>query len=263
MLTYPAINPIAFHLGPLAVHWYGIAYLFGFVSALVLGLYRAKRSNGLWTSDQVNDLVFYCALGVIIGGRIGYMLFYDFSGFLAQPLTLFKVWQGGMSFHGGFVGVVVAVFLFGRKTHKTMLSLGDFVAPLVPLGLAAGRAANFINGELWGRVTTCPWGMVFPFAGPLPRHPSPLYECLMEGVLLFVILWWYSRKPRPVGATSGLFLIFYGVFRIIAECFRQPDIQLGFLAFGWLTMGQLLSVPMIALGIYLYWRAHAPRVLKK
>lgn len=254
MLTYPAINPVAFHLGPLAVHWYGIAYLFGFVSALYLGAYRAKRSNGAWTYDQVNDLVFYCALGVILGGRIGYMLFYNLPELLADPWSLFKVWQGGMSFHGGLMGVVLALALFAYRNHKDILTLGDFIAPLVPLGLMAGRLANFINGELWGRVTTMPWGVVFPNAGLLPRHPSPLYECLMEGLLLFLILWSYSTKVRAKGATSALFLIFYGLFRIIAECFRQPDVQLGFLAFDWVTMGQLLSIPMIlfGLGLYLY-----------
>ncbi len=254
MLIFPSINPIAFHLGPLAVHWYGIAYLFGFLSALFLGAYRAKRSNGLWTYDEVNDLVFYCALGVILGGRIGYMVFYDFSVLLADPLELFKIWQGGMSFHGGLLGVATAVYIFSRKTHKDFFSIGDFIAPLVPLGLAAGRLANFINGELWGRVTTVPWGMVFPHAGPLPRHASPLYEFLMEGVLLFTILWCYSSKPRALGATSGLFLIFYGLFRFIAECFRQPDSQLGYLAFSWFTMGQLLSLPMIIMGFGIYWR---------
>lgn len=255
MLTFPTINPIAFHLGPLSVHWYGIAYLFGFVSALGLGCYRAKRSNGLWTFDEVNDLVFYCALGVIIGGRVGYMVFYDLPTLLSDPLSLFKIWQGGMAFHGGLIGVACAVTLFARKTRKGFFVIGDFIAPLVPLGLGAGRLANFINGELWGRVTDVPWGMVFPNAGPLPRHASPLYEFFMEGVLLFSILWLYSQKTRPKGAVSGLFLIFYGLFRIIAECFRQPDVQLGYLAFSWFTMGQLLSLPMIAVGGYFYWRA--------
>lgn len=255
MLTFPAINPVAFTVGPLAVHWYGIAYLFGFLSALGLGCYRAKQSQGAWTTDQVNDLVFYCALGVIVGGRVGYMLFYDWPTLVAEPWSLFKVWQGGMSFHGGLLGVILALWLFARKTHKDFLTLGDFIAPLVPLGLAAGRLANFINGELWGRVTDVPWAMVFPQGGPLPRHPSPLYECLLEGVVLFTVLWLYSAKPRPKGAVSGLFLIFYSLFRMLLECFRQPDHQLGFLAFGWLTMGQLLSVPMVLVGLYLYGRS--------
>ena len=255
MLIFPAINPIAFSLGPLAVHWYGIAYLFGFLSAIVLGCYRARRSNGLWTPDEVNDLVFYCALGVVVGGRVGYMLFYDFPGFIADPLSLFKIWQGGMAFHGGLLGVAVAVYLFARKTHKGFFAIGDFIAPLVPLGLGAGRLANFINGELWGRVTNVPWGMIFPHGGPLPRHASPLYEFMMEGVLLFTILWCYSAKKRPQGAVSGLFLIFYGFFRIIAECFREPDVQLGYLAFSWFTMGQLLSIPMILVGCYFLIRA--------
>lgn len=259
MLTFPQINPVAFTIGPLSVHWYGIAYLFGFVSALFLGAKRAKQSHGLWTYDEVNDLVFYCALGVIVGGRLGYMFFYDLPGLLADPILLFKIWQGGMSFHGGLIGVAGAVYIFARKTGKGFFAIGDFIAPLVPLGLGAGRLANFINGELWGRVTNVPWGMVFPNAGSLPRHASPLYEFLMEGVLLFVILWCYSRQPRPAGAVSGLFLIFYGLFRIIAECFRQPDVQLGYLAFSWFTMGQLLSIPMILLGIYFYRRAHSPK----
>lgn len=249
MLTYPDINPIAFTLGPLQVHWYGIMYLLGFAVAWVLALFRAKRSHGKWTSAQVSDLIFYAALGVIIGGRLGYMLIYDLPGFLHNPLLFFRVWDGGMSFHGGCLGVILALWLLGRKIHKTVWEMTDFTAPLVPIGLAAGRIGNFINGELWGRMTDVPWAMVFPGVGPQPRHPSQLYEFLLEGVLLFIILWWYSAKPRPRFAVSALFLLGYGTFRFICEFFRQPDPQLGYIAWGWLTMGQLLSVPMMIIGL--------------
>lgn len=249
MLYYPHFNPIAFSIGPLPVHWYGLMYLCGFLAGWGLGCYRASRPNSGWTKEQVGDLIFYAALGVIIGGRVGYMLFYDFPSLIADPLSLFKVWQGGMAFHGGCLGVIVAIILFAKAQHKKLFEVGDFIAPLVPIGLALGRIGNFINGELWGRVTTVPWGMIYPHAGPLPRHPSEIYEFLMEGVLLFLIIWFYSAKPRPRMAVSGLFLLCYGTFRIIGECFRQPDVQLGFIAFNWLTMGQLLSIPMIAAGI--------------
>jgi phosphatidylglycerol---prolipoprotein diacylglyceryl transferase len=251
MLIYPHFNPIALQLGLIKIHWYGIMYIIGFLSAWGLGTLRASRPNSLINKEQVSDLIFFAALGVVIGGRVGYMLFYNFLDFLAQPWSIFAIWQGGMSFHGGLIGVLIAVWLFSRKVHQPFMSLVDFVAPLVPIGLAAGRLGNFINGELWGRVTTAPWGMVFPTGGPLPRHPSELYEFLMEGVLLFLILWLYSSKPRPRMAVSGLFALCYGIFRIIAECFRQPDIQLGFIAFGWLTQGQLLSIPLVIIGITL------------
>lgn len=251
MLIYPQFNPIAFHIGPIAVHWYGIMYLIGFAGAWMLALHRAKKVNSGWNPEQISDLIFYSALGVILGGRIGYMLFYDFPGLVANPLSFFKIWDGGMSFHGGLIGVICAFYFYGRKINKTIFELGDFAAPLVPIGLGAGRIGNFINGELWGRVTTVPWGMVYPQAGPLPRHPSEIYEFLLEGVLLFIIMWTFSAKQRPRMAVSALFLICYGSFRFIAECFRQPDPQLGFIAFNWLTMGQLLSLPMILLGIIL------------
>ncbi len=251
MLHYPNINPIAFSLGPIKVHWYGLMYLLGFAGAWGLGTLRARRPNSGWTAEQVSDLIFYAAIGVIVGGRLGYMLFYDLPNFLHNPLTFFEVWDGGMSFHGGLLGVIVSIFFYGRKTKKTFLEIGDFVAPLVPIGLAAGRIGNFINGELWGRVTTVPWGMVYPKAGPLPRHPSELYEFLLEGVLLFIILWFYSAKPRARGTVSAFFLIFYGLFRFIVEFFRQPDPQKGFVALGWMTMGQLLSLPMILIGLIL------------
>jgi len=254
MLQYPHFNPIAFTIGPVKVHWYGIMYLVGFAIAWVLAICRAKRSEGVWSSAQVSDLIFYGALGVIIGGRTGYMLLYDLPNFLHNPLIFFRVWDGGMSFHGGCVGVVLALWLYGRKIHKSVWEMTDFAAPLVSIGLGAGRLGNFINGELWGRVTHVPWAMVFPNAGPLPRHPSQLYEFLLEGVLLFIILWWYSAKPRPRFAVSALFLLGYGSFRFFCEFFRQPDPQLGFIAWGWLTMGQLLSAPMMITGlISLIW----------
>lgn len=259
MLTYPHINPIALTLGPLKVHWYGLMYAIGFLGAWGLGVMRANKSNSGWTQDQISDLVFYAALGVIVGGRTGYILFYAWPDFIAEPLLLFKIWQGGMSFHGGLIGVIIALWLYARKLNKTFFELTDFTAPLVPIGLAAGRIGNFINGELWGRVTDVPWAMIFPNGGTLPRHPSQLYEFLFEGIILFIILWSYSSKPRPRTAVSGLFLICYGTFRFVLEFFRQPDVQLGFIAFDWLTMGQMLSAPMILLGVFLIIRAYRNR----
>ena len=256
MLNYPHFNPVAFSIGPLKVHWYGIMYLIGFATAWTLAAYRAKKSNGEWSSQQITDLIFYAAIGVILGGRIGYMLFYDLPGLLASPLTIFKIWDGGMAFHGGMLGVALALWLYTYKIKKSFFVVTDFIVPFVPIGLGAGRIGNFINGELWGRVTTAPWGMVFPNAGPLPRHPSELYEFLLEGVLLFIILWGYSLKPKPRMAISAMFLVCYGFFRFLVEFFRQPDPQLGFIAFGWLTKGQLLSLPMIIIGAWLLWYAY-------
>lgn len=256
MLTYPDINPVALKIGPLSIYWYGVMYLLGFMSAWGLGVWRAKQSNGLWTATQVADLIFFAALGVIIGGRIGYILFYDLASFLHNPLRIFAIWQGGMSFHGGLLGVLAALWWYSRKLQKSYLEVTDFIAPLVPIGLAAGRLGNFINGELWGRVTTAPWGMIFPGAGSEPRHPSMIYEGLLEGVLLFIVLWWYSARPGPRGMVSALFLILYGSFRFFVEFFREPDPQLGFIALNWLTMGQLLSSAMLIGGVILfYWAA--------
>lgn len=260
MLTYPHFNPIALQLGPLKIHWYGLMYIVGFLSAWGLGTLRARRADSVVTKDQVSDLIFFTALGVVIGGRVGYMLFYNLPDFLAHPLNIFALWEGGMSFHGGLIGVLIAIWMYSRKIQQPFMSLMDFIAPLVPIGLAAGRLGNFINGELWGRVTNVPWSMLFPNSGPLPRHPSQLYEFAMEGILLFLILWIYSSKPRPRMAVSGLFALCYGIFRIIAECFRQPDIQLGFIAFGWLTQGQLLSIPLIIAGIILITLAYRKKI---
>ncbi len=245
MLIYPEIDPVAISLGPLQVHWYGLTYLVGFLAAWWLARYRADRI-GL-TKDQVGDLLFYSAVGVILGGRLGYALFYHFDRVLADPLWLFKVWEGGMAFHGGFLGVVVAVWLFARKHQINWIQLGDFIAPFTPIGLGLGRIGNFINGELWGRVTDVSWGMVFPGAGADPRHPSQLYQFALEGVVLFALLWWFSRQPRPAGSVSGLFLIGYGTLRFLVEFTREPDAHLGLLSAG-LSMGQLLSLPMILVG---------------
>ncbi len=256
MLQYPEINPIALSLGPVKIHWYGLMYLIGIAAAWVLGVYRAKKPNSGWTSEQVSDLIFYGALGVILGGRLGYVIFYDLSVYLAHPLTIFAVWDGGMSFHGGCLGVAIAGWLYGKKIKKDFLTMMDFAVPLVPIGLGMGRLGNFINGELWGRVTDVPWAMVFPTGGPYPRHPSQLYEFFLEGLLLFIIIWFFSAKPRPKGAVSGLFFIGYGVFRFIVEFFRQPDPQLGYVAFGWLTRGQELCIPMIVIGALVFFWAY-------
>lgn len=256
MLNHPYINPIALKLGPLKIHWYGLMYAIGFIGGWALGVWRASKPNSGWTREQVSDLIFYISLGVVIGGRVGYMLFYDFFNFIHHPLILFKLWEGGMSFHGGFLGVMLATWLYSRKSHRPFFEPMDFAVPLVPIGLGAGRIGNFINGELWGRVTDVPWAMVFPHADSLPRHPTQLYEFLLEGVALFTILWIYSAKPKPRMAVSGLFAILYGVFRFFIEFFRQPDQHLGFIAFDWLTMGQLLSIPVIIFGIVLMTLAY-------
>jgi len=267
MLHYPEFNPVAFRIGPLSVHWYGIMYLIGFASAWLLASLRAGKPNSGWSVEQVSDLIFYGALGVIIGGRLGYMLFYDLPNFIHHPWIIVRVWDGGMSFHGGMLGVFVALWLHSLKLKRSVWDLIDFMVPFAPIGLAAGRLGNFINGELWGRVTTVPWAMVFPRAGPLPRHPSELYEFLLEGVALFVILWVFSRKPRPRFAVTAMFLLFYGLFRFFCEFFRMPDSQLGYIAWGWLTMGQLLSAPMIVAGAtglgYIYCRKKIVRKHKE
>lgn len=253
MLTYPNIDPVALSLGPLKVHWYGLMYLIGFVSAWWLARRRAKRPDSGWTKDQVDDLIFYCALGVILGGRIGSILFYSLDEFLRNPLTIIYIWRGGMSFHGGLLGVAIAVWVFARRKKKTFAAVGDFVVPLVPIGLGAGRIGNFINGELWGKTTDLPWG--FLVDGQV-RHPSQLYEALLEGLVLFIVLWVYSARPRPALSITGLFLLLYGVFRFAIEFVRLPDSHIDYLAYGWLTMGQLLSTPMIIFGAIMVYLAY-------
>ena len=259
MLTYPYINPIALSLGPIQIHWYGLMYLIGFILAGLVARYRVKRLNLEWTNEQISDLIFYAALGLIIGGRCGYMFFYAWNEWLANPLSLFKIWQGGMSFHGGLIGGLIALVFFAKSQQKNILDITDFAAPMIPLGLAAGRLGNFINGELWGRVTNNPWGMIFPHVDFQPRHPSQLYEFGLEGIVLFVCIFIYTLKPRPKGYATALFLILYSIFRFFVEFFRQPDIQLGFLFHSWLTMGQLLTIPVFILGIGIwgYQRNHA------
>ncbi|ELR66196.1 Prolipoprotein diacylglyceryl transferase [Photobacterium marinum] len=247
-LTFPNIDPVLIQIGPLAVRWYGLMYLLGFVFAMWLANRRADKPGSGWTREQVSDLLFAGFLGVVLGGRIGYVLFYNFDMFLANPLYLFKVWTGGMSFHGGLLGVITAMFWYGHKNGRTFFNVADFVAPLVPFGLGVGRLGNFINGELWGRTTDVPWAMVFPTGGPLPRHPSQLYEFFLEGVVLLIILNIFIRKPRPAGAVSGLFLFGYGSFRFIVEYFREPDAHLGLYG-GWISMGQILSLPMVIGGL--------------
>jgi len=256
LIQFPQIDPIIFQVGPIALRWYGLMYLLGFVGALLLGNMRADRPNSGWTRDQVSDLLFYGFIGVILGGRIGYVLFYQFDYFLANPLYLLKVWEGGMSFHGGLLGVIISLVIFARITNKKMLELADFVAPLVPLGLGFGRIGNFINGELWGRVSDVPWAMVFPDGGPLARHPSQLYQAALEGFGLFLVLYLFSRKPRPLGVISGMFLFGYGVSRFVVEFFREPDAHLGLLTLN-LSMGQLLTIPMLIIGLMLIINGYA------
>lgn len=252
MLIHPNFNPVAASLGPIKIHWYGIMYLLGFAFAWFLGMYRAKKLKLDWNSELISDLIFYAALGIIIGGRVGYMLFYDFQALASNPLKLFQIWKGGMSFHGGLAGGLLGLMLFAKHTKKHFLDITDFAAPLVPFGLAAGRFGNFINGELWGRPTDVPWAMVFPEIDNIPRHPSQLYEFGLEGVLLFIILFIYTSKIRERGRATALFLICYGLFRFAIEFFREPDAQIGYLFTKWFTMGQLLTVPMMVLGILIW-----------
>ncbi|MBP0602607.1 prolipoprotein diacylglyceryl transferase [Aeromonas caviae] len=252
---FSQIDPVAFSLGPLSVRWYGLMYLFGFAFAMWLAGRRADAPNSGWTRNEVSDLLFYGFLGVILGGRIGYVLFYNFDLFLADPTYLFKIWTGGMSFHGGLIGVITAMIWFAHKTQRHFFTVADFVAPLIPFGLGVGRIGNFMNGELWGRVTDVPWAIIFPEAGPEPRHPSQLYQFALEGVVLFIILNLFWRRHPPRGAISGLFLLFYGLFRFLVEFVRQPDSQLG-LYFNEISMGQILSTPMIVAGALMVWAAY-------
>jgi phosphatidylglycerol:prolipoprotein diacylglycerol transferase len=263
MLIHPQIDPIALQLGPLAIHWYGLTYLAAFGLFIWLGVKRLQHEPFAsvkvpqpWARRDVEDILFLGVLGVVLGGRVGYCLFYKPGYYMSNPLEVFYVWQGGMSFHGGLLGVMLAMVWYARSRSRPFLQVMDFVAPCVPTGLAAGRAGNFINGELWGRVAdpSLPWGMVFRGAGDLPRHPSQIYQFLLEGLLLFVLLWLYARKPRARGQVAAMFVLGYGVFRFIAEFFRQPDDYLGLLTFG-MSMGQWLCVPMVfgGLGLWLWF----------
>lgn len=252
MFVHPQFDPVAIHIGSFGIHWYGLMYLLGFLAFLALGKYQIKhRKWHGWTIPMLDDALFYGALGVILGGRLGYVLFYQFGYFVEHPAEIFAVWQGGMSFHGGFLGVLAAMFLFGRKYHLKWLTIMDFVAPLVPVGLGAGRMGNFINAELWGRVTNANFGMIFPNVDNALRHPSQLYEFALEGIALFLILWIYSARPRATGTVSALFLIGYGSFRFLVEYTREPDAYLGLLSMG-LSMGQWLSLPMVLTGIAMF-----------
>ena len=258
MLVHPQFNPIALQIGPIAIHWYGLTYLVAFGLFVWLGAKRVKLpqyAQAGWTRRDIEDLLFFGVLGVVIGGRLGYVLFYKPEYYATHPLEIFAVWKGGMAFHGGLLGVLAAMALFARNRGRPFLQITDLIAPCVPTGLAMGRLGNFINGELWGRAADAglPWAMIFPQSGTnIPRHPSPLYQFAMEGVLLFVILWIYARKPRGLGQVSGVFLVGYGVFRFIAEYFREPDDFLGLLALG-LSMGQWLCVPMVVAIPLLAW----------
>ncbi|HTJ97606.1 MAG TPA: prolipoprotein diacylglyceryl transferase [Rhodocyclaceae bacterium] len=258
MLIHPQFDPIAIHVGPIAIHWYGLMYMVGFLAFLYLGKLRARRfpERG-FTPEAMDDLLTYGVLGVILGGRLGQVLFYEPGYYFNHPFEILAVWKGGMSFHGGFLGVLAAMALFAKRRSMTFFQVTDFIAPLVPLGLMAGRIGNFINGELWGRVAdaSLPWAMVFPYVDAQPRHPSQLYQAGMEGLCLFLILWLFSARNRPTGSVSGLFLIGYGAFRFIAEYFREPDAGIFGQSYT-ISMGQWLSLPMVLLGIYFFIRAY-------
>lgn len=254
MLAFPDIDPVALQIGPLAIRWYGLAYVAGILIGWELLKGRARREGSAFTPEDVGDMVFFAALGGVLGGRLGYVVFYNFQQYLAEPLTIFRVWQGGMAFHGGVIGFALATFWFARSRRLPFLGVTDFIVPVVPIGLFFGRLANFINGELWGRVSNVPWAMVFPGAGPDPRHPSQLYEAVLEGAVLFCMLMLAANRPRPLGTISGLFLLLYGTFRFIIEFAREPDAHLGFVLFDALSMGQLLSLPMMLAGAWLLAR---------
>lgn len=255
-MFYHSLDPVAFRGGGVELHWYGVMYLLGFILGWLLGRYRAGKPDSGWTKPEVDDLLTLTMLGVIIGGRLGYVLFYDLASYLKNPLEIFKIWHGGMSFHGGLLGALAAFLYFARSRKKSFWQVSDFVAPLVPQALFWGRLGNFINGELWGKTTELPWGVVFKNAGNLPRHPSQLYEALLEGLALFVVLWIYSSKKREPGQVSGVFAIGYGLARMTVELVRVPDAHIGYLAYGVITMGQLLCIPLVAAGVWLVSRRH-------
>jgi phosphatidylglycerol:prolipoprotein diacylglycerol transferase len=263
VIVHPNFDPVAISIGPLSIHWYGLMYLLGFAAGVMLGQYRAKLSQSnlrtdnpadRWTTEEVVDMLFYIALGVIAGGRLGYVLFYNLEFYLSNPLDMFAIWDGGMSFHGGMLGVFCAIFWFARKTGRRFFTVSDYLAPLIPPGLFFGRIGNFINQELWGRTTDLPWGIWFHTVPGFARHPSQLYEAILEGLALFVLLWWFSSRPRNLGQISGLFVLGYGCFRFFVEFFREPDGHIGAVLLNWMTMGQILSIPMIILGVYLMVR---------
>lgn len=256
MIPYPEIDPVAVALGPLKIRWYGLMYLAGFAIAWLLARHRAKKPEFGWQVSWVDDLIFYLALGLILGARVGYILFYNFDQWIHDPVMILRIWEGGMSFHGGLLGVLLAAWLYGRKLGKGFFEMTDFIAPLAPLGLFCGRLGNFINGELWGKPTDVPWAFV---VDGVPRHASQLYEGILEGFVLFALLWFYSARRPPVMAVSGAFLTGYGLFRFAVEFLRVPDAHLGYLAFGWLTMGQVLSSPMILGGLLLLALAYRRR----
>jgi len=283
MIILHQIDPIALALGPLQIHWYGIMYLLGFGVAWWLGRRRIRQGRLPGVDEQAfGDLLFYGMVGVVLGGRLGYVFFYAFDELLGDPLMLVRIWEGGMSFHGGLLGVVAAAIWWARRHQLHFFDVADFIAPLVPAGLGFGRIGNYIGGELWGKFTGAGWGVVFPGAPELSRmsaeqvsqqfaagaldgfarHPSQLYQAALEGLVMFVVLWWFSRQPRPRYAVAGLFALMYGGFRFLVEFVRVPDAQLGYLAFGWLTMGQLLSLPLIAIGLYWLWRSRRSPVLQ-
>ena len=258
MFVHPEFDPVAIQIGPVAIRWYGLMYLVGFVGGLLLAHWRVRRHPELgWGKHDTDDLLFHCVLGVVLGGRLGYVLFYKLGEYLHDPIRILYLWEGGMSFHGGFLGVILALAWYARRSRRHWFAVTDFLAPLAPIGLGAGRLGNFINGELWGRPTDVPWAMIFPTVDSQPRHPSQLYEFALEGVLLFAILWLFARRPRPLGAVSAVFLIAYGALRFLVEFTREPDAFLGTLALG-LTMGQWLSLPMLVGGVVMLVWAYRP-----
>lgn len=245
------LSPVAFSIGNINLNWYGLMYLTGFVLGWILGRMRASKPGSGWTKTEVDDLLTGVMLGVIIGGRLGYVIFYDFSSYIKDPLEILKIWHGGMSFHGGLLGALAAFWLFAKSHHRSFLAVSDFVAPLVPEAIMWGRIGNFINGELWGKASDVPWAIIFPAGGEIPRHPSQLYEALLEGLVLFIVLWIYSSKPHKPGQVSGFFACGYAIARILVEFVRVPDAHIGYLAFGWLTMGQALCLPLLLIGLWL------------